>query len=97
MAVNKPYGDNSRIGAVKGRSQVYNPKIDAWVKRDSVTGRFMNVKTSNNIPFKGVRKEKWRDFCNEKSILVKAFRGDFGTTNLEEEYLIDLLKKKLQQ
>lgn len=58
MAVNKPYGDNSRIGAVKGRSQVYNHKIGAWVKRDSETGRFMDVKTSNNLPYKGVRKEK---------------------------------------
>ena len=26
MAKNKPYGDNARVGAVKGRSQVYNPK-----------------------------------------------------------------------
>lgn len=58
MAVNKPYGDNARIGAVKNRSQVYNPKTDKWVKRDSETGRFMDVKTSSNEPFKGVRKEK---------------------------------------
>lgn len=58
MAVNRPIGDNARIGAVKNRSQVYNPKTDTWVKRDSDTGRFMDVKTSNNTPFKGVRKEK---------------------------------------
>lgn len=58
MAINKPYGDNSRIGAVIDRSQVYNSKIDAWVKREASTGRFMNVKTSDNLPFKGVRKEK---------------------------------------
>ena len=58
MAVNKPYGDNARIGAVKNRSQVYNPKNDLWVKRDSETGRFMDVKTSSHTPFKGVRKEK---------------------------------------
>lgn len=58
MAKNKPYGDNARVGAVKGRSQVYNPKTDSWIKRDTVTGRFMDVKTSDNSPFKGVRKEK---------------------------------------
>ena len=58
MAKNKPYGDNARAGAVKGRSQVYNPKTDSWVKRDAETGRFMDVKTSSNSPFKGVRTEK---------------------------------------
>ncbi len=58
MAVNRPYGDNARVGAVKDRSQVYNPKTDKWVKRDSQTGKFMDVKTTDNKPFKGVRKEK---------------------------------------
>ena len=57
MAVNKPYGDNARVGAVKDRSQVYNPKTDKWVKRDSQTGKFMDVKTTDNKPFKGVRKK----------------------------------------
>ncbi len=57
MAVNKPYGDNSRIGAVKERSQVYNPTINCFVKRDTNTGQFMDVK-SDGTPFKGVRKEK---------------------------------------
>ena len=56
MAVNKPYGDNKRIGAVKDRSQVFNGRIDRYVKRDSDTGRFMDVK-SDGKPFKGVRKE----------------------------------------
>ncbi len=58
MATNKPIGDNSRVGAVKGRSQVYNPTIGLWIKRNSETGRFMDVKTSTRSPFKGVRKEK---------------------------------------
>lgn len=56
MARNKPTGDNRRIGAVKERSQTFNPKTDNWVKRDSNTGRFMDVKQDNK-PFKGVRKE----------------------------------------
>ena len=57
MAVNKPHGDNARIRAVRGRSQVHNPKTDLWTKRDAETGRFMDVKTSSKKPYKGVRKE----------------------------------------
>lgn len=57
MAVNKPTGDNSRKGAVKERSQVLNPKTDQFVKRDTNTGRFMDVKTTGG-KFKGVRTEK---------------------------------------
>ena len=53
----KNSGDNHRNGAVCNRSQAYNPKNDSWVKRDSKTGRFMDVKLGGN-PFKGVTKEK---------------------------------------
>lgn len=58
MAKNKPYGDNARVGAVKSRTQVRNPKTGLWTKRDIETGRFMDVKTSSDKPFKGVTKEK---------------------------------------
>ena len=57
MAKNPPYGDGARKGAVKDRSQTFNPKTDQWVKRDSDTGRFMDVK-KDGTPFKGVSKEK---------------------------------------
>lgn len=57
MAKNPPPGDGQRKGAVRDRSQVYNPKTDHWVKRDSDTGRFMDQKADDK-PFKGVRKEK---------------------------------------
>lgn len=57
MATNKPIGDNSRIGAVKDRSQVLNPKTDLYVKRDTNNGQFMDVKTTGG-KFKGVRNEK---------------------------------------
>lgn len=57
MAVNKPTGDNARIGAVRERSQVYNPKTEQWVKRDTNTGRWNDV-NQNGKPHKGVRKEK---------------------------------------
>lgn len=57
MATNGKAGDNRRHGAVKGRSQVFNPKTKRFVKRDSETGRFIDVK-SNLSKFKGVRLEK---------------------------------------
>lgn len=56
MAVNKPKGDNARVGAVKGRSQTFNGKTNLYIKRNTSTGKFMDVKTSGG-KFKGVRKE----------------------------------------
>ena len=57
MAKNNPPGDGHRIGAVKQRSQTQAPAGN-WVKRDTQTGRFLDVKTSDAKPFKGVRREK---------------------------------------
>ena len=53
----KNTGKGHRKGAVKGRSQVKNPKTNTWTKRDAQTGQFMDRK-SDAKPFKGVRKEK---------------------------------------
>ena len=55
MARNGKVGDGHRNGAVRGRTQVHNPKSDMFVKRGP-DGRFMDVKTSGG-KFKGVRKE----------------------------------------
>jgi hypothetical protein len=57
MAKNPPTGDGHRHGAVKDRSQTYNPTNDRWTKRDTDNGRFIDQKTDNH-PFKGVRREK---------------------------------------
>lgn len=57
MATNPPKGDGHRKGAVRDRSQVHNPKIDRWVKRDGDTGRFMDQKEDGSR-FKGVRRER---------------------------------------
>lgn len=56
MATNPPKGDGHRNGAVKDRSQTYNPKNDRWVKRGT-DGRFMDQKADPK-PFKGIRREK---------------------------------------
>lgn len=57
MAKNAPTSDGHRQGAVKDRSQTYNPTTGHWIKRDTNTGRFIDQK-SDPKPFKGVRKEK---------------------------------------
>lgn len=56
MAKNAPTGDNARRGAVRDRSQTYNPVNETWTKRDKDSGRFMDQK-KDGTPFKGVRKE----------------------------------------
>lgn len=56
MAKNGVVGDGHRNGAVRQRSQTQTPS-GHWIKRDTTTGRFMDVK-QDGTPFKGVRKEK---------------------------------------
>lgn len=53
----KNTGKASRVGAVKGRSQVQDPRNGSWTKRDTTNGRFISVKEAPG-DFKGVRKEK---------------------------------------
>jgi len=57
MAANPPARDGHRNGAVRDRSQVFNPVTQRWTKRDAGTGRFMDQKADGK-PFKGIRKEK---------------------------------------
>jgi hypothetical protein len=57
MATNPPKGDNRRQGEVRHRSQTFNPRTEQWVKRDTGTGRFLDVK-QDGTKFKGVRREK---------------------------------------
>ncbi|WP_367916277.1 hypothetical protein [Leadbetterella sp. DM7] len=56
MATNGAKG-GGRHGAIKDRSQVENPKTGLYVKRDTETGKFMDVKTTGG-KFKSVRDEK---------------------------------------
>lgn len=57
MATNPPKGDGHRKGAVRGRSQTYNPHNQRWTKRDAVTGLFLAQK-ANKRPYKGVTRER---------------------------------------
>ena len=57
----KDTGNDSRKGAVKGRTQVQNPKTGDYVKRNETAGsrtkgQFMDNKEGGK-PFKGVAKE----------------------------------------
>jgi hypothetical protein len=56
MARNGKTGDGHRNGSIRDRSQTHNPKTNQWVKRNAITGQFMDVK-QDGAPFKGVRKE----------------------------------------
>lgn len=53
----KNTGKNYRVGSVDGRSQVFNPRTDNWVKRNDKGGRFLSQKTDGD-PYKGVTKER---------------------------------------
>lgn len=48
---------NGRKGAVKSRSQFRNPLHKFFIKRNTKTGKIVDVKADKK-PFKGVRKEK---------------------------------------
>ena len=48
-------GKGHRKGAVKGKSQTFNPKTNQHIKRDTSTGKFVS---SKKTPYKGVRTEK---------------------------------------
>lgn len=54
MAKNERPGEG-RVGEIKHRMQVYNPKIDRYVEINTQTHRIINVK-SDKQPFKGVRR-----------------------------------------
>lgn len=65
MAVNKPFGDNARKGAMKKRTQLKTKLggATAWTKRSKKSGEFMAVKKPTAKKkaakkFKGVRREK---------------------------------------
>jgi hypothetical protein len=47
---------NGRMGQIKNRVQVYNPKAKRWVKMDTERGRIISVK-SDKKPYKGIRKK----------------------------------------
>jgi hypothetical protein len=51
LAKNAPIGNNARKGAVKERSQFQMPS-GSWAKRNSNTGRIMDIKQDGK-PFRG--------------------------------------------
>lgn len=49
-------GRGASVGAVTGSSKAKNPTTGLWVKRNTASGRFVEVKKSGDV-FKGVRSE----------------------------------------
>lgn len=80
MATNS--GKNSRKGAVKNRSQVYNPSTGNYVKRDTSTGKFIEVK-SDGKPFKGVVKETVKIKANPNIKKEVATKSEKAVINLK--------------
>lgn len=52
----KNTGEDHRIGSVRDRSQIYNPRTEQFVERDRSNGQFTRTK-GDGEPFKGVAKE----------------------------------------
>ena len=56
MATKPPRAMGTEMAQSESAHKRNNPKTDNWVKRDTTTGRFMDVK-QDGTPFKGVTKE----------------------------------------
>lgn len=54
MARNK---NGARVGFIRDRVQLFNPKVRRWVKIDTKNGRIVAVK-KDHLPWKGVRKAR---------------------------------------
>lgn len=80
MATNS--GKNSRKGAIKDRSQVFNPSTGNYVKRDTKTGKFIDVK-SDGKPFKGVTKESVSIKANPSVKKEVAKKSENAVINLK--------------
>ena len=80
MATNS--GKNSRNGAVKDRSQVFNPSTGNYVKRDTSTGRFIDVK-SDGKPFRGITKEAVSIKANPNIRKEVAKKSETAVINLK--------------
>lgn len=53
----KNTNEGYRKGSVNDRTQIQNPRTGNWTKRDTNTGKFIDVKRDGE-PFKGVAKEE---------------------------------------
>ena len=75
MATNT--GKGHRVGAVKGKTQTFNPSTGQYVKRDASTGRFEAAK-KDGTPVKGITREKLTVRVNPnipRETLAKAQRA----------------------
>ncbi len=80
MATNS--GKNSRNEPVKDRSQVFNPSTGNYVKKDTSTGRFIDVK-SDGKPFRGITKEAVSIKANPNIRKEVAKKSETAVINLK--------------
>lgn len=74
MATNPPKGDGHRNGAVRERSQTYNPKTGIWTKRDANTGRFMDGKKTEPRSRVSARKNNSGSKRGDFRLAMSAYR-----------------------
>ncbi len=80
-------GKGSRQGAVQARTQVYNPATGNYVKSDTATGKFLEVKQDGK-PFKGITKEQTGVKANpnvSKETAAKAERAVINFKNSKKK------------
>lgn len=80
MAINS--GKNSRNEPVKDLSQVFNPSTGNYVKKDTSTGRFIDVK-SDGKPFRGITKEAVSIKANPNIRKEVAKKSETAVINLK--------------
>lgn len=72
MATNT--GNGYRKGSVRDRTQTQNPKTGLWTKRDTETGRFMDVKQDGE-PSRELLRSRTADAAAESSEKQSFGRG----------------------
>ncbi len=75
-------GKGSRQGAVKTRTQVYNPATGNYIQRDTSTGQFLEVKKDGK-PFKGITKEQTNVKANPNVSKETAAKAEKAVINFK--------------
>ncbi len=79
MATNQ--GNSSRKGAIRSRSQFFNPSTGHYIKRDSSNGHFLDVKADGE-KFKGVRIEKAQAKANPNISKDQAIKAEMAVVSV---------------
>ncbi len=85
MATNS--GKGFRQGSVKERSQILNPATGHYIKRDLLTGKFLDIKKDGS-PFKGIRKEVSKILSNPNLNKIVASKAEQAVINVKNRSIV---------